>query len=216
MLWEDNPVFPLYDFILIIQDVPDLDFDVDADFVLVVEKDAVFQRLLEERMFSKRMFSRAVMVTGKGVPDLATRQLVHHLAVVLPVLILTDCDPYGFEIFLTYKFGSLASSYSQEPLAAPFSWWLGVHPADMQDLDSSLQDFSVADRKRILDINEREYIRTNPILQRHVDLMWDMKVKAEIQQVFEENEPGYLVNTYLPVKFNELEQLLSNPGFTEV
>ena len=172
----------------------------------MVEKDAVFQRLLEERMFSKRRFSRALLITGKGVPDLATRQLVSYLAIGLPVLILTDCDPYGFEIFLTYKFGSLASSYCQEPLAAPFSWWLGVHPADLQHLDFPLQDFSEADRKRIIDITEREYIRSDPILQDHVDLMWDLKVKAEIQQVFEEREPGFLVNSYLPAKIDELQQ----------
>ena len=193
-------------FISIIQDVPDLDWEVDADYVLVVEKDAVFQRLLEERILSKRKFSRVLMVTGKGVPDLATRQLVSYLAIGLPVLILTDCDPYGLEIFLTYKYGSLASSYCQEPLAAPFSWWLGVHPADLQDLDFPLQDFSDADRKRIIDITEREYIRSDPVIQHHVDLMWDLKVKAEIQQVFEEREPGFLVNSYLPDKIDELQR----------
>ena len=195
------------DFILIIQDVPDLEFEVDADFVLVVEKDAVFQRLLEEGIFSVKELSRVVMVTGKGVPDLATRQLVSYLSKGLPVLIITDCDPYGLEIFLTFTFGSLASCYCQEPLAAPLSWWLGVHPADMQDLDFPLQDFSTADRKRIIDITDREYIQSDPVLRRHVDLMWQLKVKAEIQQVFEEREPGYLVNTYLPGKINQLQQV---------
>ena len=173
----------------------------------MVEKDAVFQRLLEEGIFSVPEFSRVVLVTGKGVPDLATRQLVSFLSRDLPVLILTDCDPYGLEIFLTYTFGSLASAYCQEPLAAPLSWWLGVHPADMQDLDFPLQDFSMADRKRIIDISGREYIRSDPVLRHHVDLMWHLKVKAEIQQVFEEREPGYLVNTYLPGKINQLQQV---------
>ena len=179
----------------------------DADFVLVVEKDAVFQRLLEEMIFSVPEFSRVVLVTGKGVPDLSTRQLVSSLSHELPILILTDCDPYGLEIFLTYCFGSLASSYAQEPLAAPLSWWLGAHPADMQHLGFPLQDFSVADRKRIIDISHRDYVISDPVLSRHVDLMWQLKVKAEIQQVFEEREPGFLVDTYLPAKIMELEQI---------
>ena len=173
----------------------------------MVEKDAVFQRLLEEGLLNHPKFSRVVLVTGKGVPDLATRQLVHYLSRGLPVLILTDCDPYGLEIFLIYKFGSLASSYCMEPLAAPFSEWLGVLPADLQDLHFPLKDFSNADRKRIIDIGRREYIKDDPILQGHVDLMWNLKVKAEIQQVFEEREPGYLLNTYLPLKINQLAQI---------
>ena len=49
----------------------------DADFVLVVEKDAVFQRLLEERIFTKQEFSRMVMVTGKGVPFLYRKESLY-------------------------------------------------------------------------------------------------------------------------------------------
>ena len=57
----------------------------------------------------------------------ATRQLVYRLTIqfILPVVILTDCDPYGFEIALTYKFGSLAMAWAPERLAVPSAIWLG-------------------------------------------------------------------------------------------
>ena len=40
--------------------------------ILVIEKDAVFQRLLEDGFPS---LIPSVMVTGKGMPDMATREL---------------------------------------------------------------------------------------------------------------------------------------------
>ena len=43
-------------------------------FVLVVEKDATFQRLLDDGVCSA--IGPCVVITGKGVPDLNTRQLV--------------------------------------------------------------------------------------------------------------------------------------------
>ena len=192
------------------QNIPDLDSVVDpgVEFLLVVEKDAVFQRLLEEDVFGQELLARAVLVTGKGMPDIATRQLVTHLAGRgLQVLVLTDCDPYGLEIFMTYKFGSLSSCWSQEPLAAPSSLWLGVHPQDMLDLGfprSRLRPHSVADKKRILDFNRRVYVQADPQLRQSIDLMWNLGGKTEIQQVFEEREPGFLVESYLPMKMAQL------------
>lgn len=42
----------------------------EARYILVVEKEAVFVRLAEDRLTAK---IPAILVTGKGVPDLATR-----------------------------------------------------------------------------------------------------------------------------------------------
>ena len=48
----------------------------DAAYVIVVEKDAVFNRLCAERVFEKLP---CVLVTAKGFPDLATRKFLHLL-----------------------------------------------------------------------------------------------------------------------------------------
>lgn len=52
-----------------------------------------------------------VVITGKGFPDFTTRKFVKICAesLSIPVLALTDCDPWGIEIVCVYKYGSLVS-----------------------------------------------------------------------------------------------------------
>ena len=42
----------------------------DAQFILLVEKDAAFMRLAEDRFYNKYP---CIIITGKGQPDVATR-----------------------------------------------------------------------------------------------------------------------------------------------
>lgn len=66
--------------------------DVDAEYVLVVEKDAVFQQL-HRYGFWKR--NKAILVTSAGQPDRATRRFVRRLSeeLKLPVYVLCDSVP---------------------------------------------------------------------------------------------------------------------------
>jgi len=50
-----------------------------------------------------------ILITGKGVPDLSTRSLVHKLAskLQIPVLGLFDWNPFGVAIWKTYRQGSI-------------------------------------------------------------------------------------------------------------
>ena len=68
---------------LIPQDVVGIErMATSAKAVLVVEKDATFQALIQEG-FIQKLAGKILMVTGKGVPDLNTRQLVHRSVVRL-------------------------------------------------------------------------------------------------------------------------------------
>lgn len=58
-------------------------FHSDARYILVIEKDAIFQRLLEDRYFLK---VPCILMTAKGYPDLASRALLHRLHQELPSL----------------------------------------------------------------------------------------------------------------------------------
>ena len=195
------------------QDVSDLrDLRTRASFLLIVEKDAVFQRLLEEGVFAAGL-PPFIMVTGKGVPDLATRQLVYRLTTEfsLPTFILTDCDPYGIEIALTYKFGSLAMAWTPERLAVPSAIWLGLLPSDLGQLEigeESMRPLSKEDRKKIQDLHLRDYVGNFcPQLTEELEILWRVGRKAEIQQVSEEREPGFLAQGFLSTKLLHLERL---------
>eukprot|EP00879_Flechtneria_rotunda_P028392 GHRR01030499.1.p2 GENE.GHRR01030499.1~~GHRR01030499.1.p2 ORF type:complete len:167 (+),score=61.40 GHRR01030499.1:105-605(+) len=97
-----------------------------ARCVLVVEKDAIFQRLVEDRLFDDLP---CIIITGRGMPDIATRAFVaavtrsaaagpsgvaagsNHLASNnngLPVLGFVDWNPPGVAILLAYKYGTAA------------------------------------------------------------------------------------------------------------
>ncbi len=66
--------------------------DVNAEYVLVIEKDAVFQQLHRLGYWKK---NKALLVTSAGQPDRATRRFVRRLSeeLKLPVYILTDSIP---------------------------------------------------------------------------------------------------------------------------
>ena len=190
------------------QDVMEMkDVVTNAKFILVVEKDAVFQRMMEEGVMGGHLPS-FIMITGKGVPDLATRQLVHILSsqLGLPIMIMTDCDPYGLDICMMYKYGSLAMAWAAEHLAVPTSVWLGLLPSDISRLSimpSSMKLHSAQDRKKMMDLSSREYVTKDNRLTEELEILWEMGRKAEIQQVVEERDRGFLSHQFLPRKIFE-------------
>lgn len=119
-----------------IEPTPDLiEFkDVDAEYVLVVEKDAVFQQLHRYGFWRK---NKAILVTSAGQPDRASRRFVRRLneELKLPVYILTDSDPYGYYIYSVFKIGSITLSYESERLATPSAKFIGVMMTDVYGVD---------------------------------------------------------------------------------
>ena len=115
-----------------IEPTPDLiEFlDVDAEFVLVVEKDAVFQQLHRYGFWRKY---KAILITSAGQPDRATRRFVRRLSeeLKLPIYVLADSDPYGFYIYSVFKIGSITLSYESERLATPDAKFIGVMMSDV-------------------------------------------------------------------------------------
>lgn len=76
----------------------------DAEFILVIEKEGVYTRLAEDQFFRK--YHPCILVTGKGFPDVATRQWVRQMAIALqiPIYGLADCNPYGIAVLNSYQY----------------------------------------------------------------------------------------------------------------
>lgn len=74
----------------------------DVQYILVVEKDAVFNLLCDPTN------SNRIIVTGKGFPDHLTKRFLSLLSITyphLPVLGIADIDPYGLNIMKQFKSG---------------------------------------------------------------------------------------------------------------
>uniref|UniRef100_G1R5X4 DNA topoisomerase (ATP-hydrolyzing) n=1 Tax=Nomascus leucogenys TaxID=61853 RepID=G1R5X4_NOMLE len=174
----------------------------DAKFVLIVEKDATFQRLLDDNFCNK--LSPCIMITGKGVPDLNTRLLVKKLwdTFHVPVFTLVDADPHGIEIMCIYKYGSMSMSFEAHHLTVPAIRWLGLLPSDLKRLNvpkDSLIPLTKRDQMKLDSILRRPYVTCQPFWRKEMEIMADSKMKAEIQALtFLSSD--YLSRVYLPNK----------------
>jgi len=89
------------------------------EFILVVEKEAVFSYLQWE-------LPEAIVVTGRGFPDRATSNMVRALSLSypeVPIYGLVDSDPHGVLICRNYECGSPHTGEEQIPVAVQY---LGV------------------------------------------------------------------------------------------
>ncbi|XP_039124499.1 meiotic recombination protein SPO11-2 [Dioscorea cayenensis subsp. rotundata] len=102
----------------------------DARYIIVVEKDAIFQRLAEDQLYNQ---IPCILITAKGYPDIATRFFLHRLSQAfpsLPILALVDWNPAGLAILCTYKFGSIKMGLEAYRYACNVKW-LGLRGNDL-------------------------------------------------------------------------------------
>lgn len=130
-----------------------LSLNTDAEFVLVVEKETVFTTLASSSQGFLTQ-SKCLLLTGKGYPDKAATLLLARINTarpVLPILVLTDADPHGLHIALTY----------QRALPNPDAFrYAGVRPSEMDGMLSELPDTV------LLSVTQRETVLATNVVQR--------------------------------------------------
>ncbi|KAE9411586.1 DNA topoisomerase IV, alpha subunit [Gymnopus androsaceus JB14] len=150
------------------EDVETFNVDDDLAWVLVVEKDAVFQTLCHLNATNHSSLpGKGLIITGKGYPDLATRHLVKTLSDFLPrtipIVVLVDGDPYGLDILSVYKFGSTRLRHENEKLAAGRVKWMGL-------LSSELAGLGI-DKDALIPISQHDEKKALSMLQRPPEIM---------------------------------------------
>lgn len=180
------------------------DIESDAEFILVIEKDAAFLRLSEDNFYDEYP---SILITGKGFPDLATRMFLKKIVkeLDLPVLSLVDSDAYGAHIQLIYAVGSKSMSYQTPFLTVPEIKWLGVRPSDLDKYNiprSVRLPMDENDIKRAENLVEEEFIQERPEYKKEIELMIDREEKAEIQALASKGFQ-FLSEEYLPSKLEE-------------
>lgn len=177
--------------------------DVKADFVMVVEKDTVLNNIRKSGFIQKY---NAILMTGSGEPDRATRMMVKKLNEKWkkPVVIFADADPWGLGIALRYKIGSESLSYDSERLVAPNAKVLGM-------MFSDIYDYNIPEVARLTstaeDINRANDMKKKPWLQekqwqKELNLFLKKREKCELDAFFKHGFK-YLAEQYLPRKLRE-------------
>ncbi|CAI9098097.1 OLC1v1034680C1 [Oldenlandia corymbosa var. corymbosa] len=184
------------------------DMSSDALFILLVEKDAAYMRLAEDRFYNR---FPCIIVTAKGQPDVATRLFLRKMKMELklPVLALVDSDPYGLKILSVYGCGSKNMSYDSSNLTTPDIKWLGIRPSDLDKYKIPEQcrlPMTEQDIKTGKDLLEEDFVKKNPGWVEELNLMVKSKQKAEIQALSSFGFQ-YLSEVYLPLKLQQQDWL---------
>ena len=195
-----------------------------ARFLLVVEKEAIFRRLVEDRIWLQPGLG-CVLLTGCGMPCLATRATLKQLADAhpgIPVLGLADYNPYGLGILMCYAHGAAkrgggggggggeeeedeggGGGGSGACDAVPQLRWLGLRGVDLPAHGvpaAAMQPLTPADRSRAAGLAACPHVARSPPLAAEV-AAWRAEggAKAELEALMSRGV-GYLAGVYLPTK----------------
>jgi len=180
--------------------------DVGVEYVLVAEKNAIFDRLNEDGYWKK---NKCLLMTTAGQAARGARRLLQRLTeeLKLPAYALTDSDPYGWYIYSTMKYGSMALAHESDRLGCPQLKFLGLSMSDIEhyDLRSVTIKAKEVDIKRAQEMKEYDWFKAKE-WQSEINKFLDKKIKAEIQALSSKNLQ-YISSTYLPDKINSKDFL---------
>ncbi|MBY9007129.1 MAG: hypothetical protein KGD63_10250 [Candidatus Lokiarchaeota archaeon] len=175
----------------------------DAEFILVIEKNAVMMRLTEDRFWRKYP---CILLTAQGVGNVATRMFLKRInkELNLPTFTLVDSDPYGHYIHSVYLRGSKRLSYETPFLATPNIKLLGVLTKDLDEYNIpkiARLPMKPLDVKRAKDMLKEDFVKNNKKWEQDIKLALKDKVKAEIQALSTHGFK-FITEEYLPKKLS--------------
>jgi DNA topoisomerase VI subunit A len=188
--------------------VDEIDFKkVDAKFALVVEKNAGFERLHEDKFWQKH---KCILIGTGGQPSRGTRLLIQRLNNEhdIPVYVFTDNDSYGYYIYSVIKSGSISLAHVSDRIATPEAKFIGLTTSDVikYNLKKATIKAKDVDIKRAKELLNYEWFAKNPRWQKEINLMIEKGVKAEIEAL---SHLGlkFMSETYLPDKLKNKDFL---------
>jgi DNA topoisomerase VI subunit A len=153
----------------------------DATSIVIVEKDAVAQRLAQARWWDA---ARCIMICGMGFPAVSTREFVRKLIDTLGIraVILADADPSGIRLALNYAHGAISTALETPWLACDELRWAGLHPSDIDRHCPTnlirLSDIDYEDARLLLEHPSRAYV--NERVREELAILVERGIKAEL------------------------------------
>lgn len=184
-----------------------IDFvDVKAKYVLVVEKDALWQRLNEDLFWKKE---NAILITPQGQAARGTRRLIRKLASMgLPIYVFTDSDAWGWYIYWTIKTGSINLAYMGNDIATPEARFIGVTMSDLDKyefLNKLTINASEVDLKRAQEMLAYSWIKKYKEWESELERM--IKLKKKLEQDALQGPRLTFVDDYIREKIKNKEYL---------
>jgi DNA topoisomerase VI subunit A len=180
--------------------VEELEFaEVKADFAMVIETAAMYERLVEEK-FSKN--HNAILIATQGQAARGVRRLIHRLSNEsnLPIIVFTDGDPYGYYIYSVIKMGSINLAYLSSDLGTPKCKFIGMTMTDIEryGLERVTEKLKDLDIKRIKEEMNYAWFK---------DKRWQLELKKMLkggvrieQQALANKSLDFVAKKYLPEK----------------
>jgi DNA topoisomerase-6 subunit A len=173
--------------------------EVDAEFVLHVEKDTVWRRFNEDKFWKKH---NCILMHGGGQPPRGVRRLLHRFnnELNLPVYCLLDNDPWGYYIYSVIKQGSINLAYESKRMAVPDARFIGLRSIDYErcELTPSVKiDLSDADIKRAKQIAKYPWFERKSAWQKEIKKMLSNGFKLEVEALISK-DISYVTEEYTP------------------
>lgn len=188
--------------------VEDIQFKkISAEYILYMEKAAVWERLHEDRFWEK---NNCIIMSSQGQTTRGIRRLLQRLSEEhkLPIYVLTDYDPWGFYIYSVVKYGSIALAHASDKLTIPNVRFLGIMSDDIEKygLQKHFIKLKDTDISRIKQVAEYEWFKENKEWQKEFQAMKKYGAKAEIQALSARGI-SFISEKYLPEKIKKKEFL---------
>ncbi len=181
--------------------------NIKADYCLVIETGAMFDRLVEEKYPQN---NNCIMISTKGQAARGCRRLVNRLSLEqkLPIIMFTDGDPWGYYIYSVLKAGSMALAHESERLGTPKATFVGMTMTDVETygLEKVTEKLKDVDKKRISELLQYPWFQTKE-WRHELKLMESKGVRIE-QQALASKSLEFVAEEYLPNKIAK-KQILS-------
>jgi DNA topoisomerase VI subunit A len=178
-----------------------------ADFILFVEKDAVFTRLNEDGFWKK---NNCILMTSGGQATRGARRLLQRISqeLKIPIYVLVDNDPWGLYIYSVLKQGSINLAYESMRMAVPGVRFLGMSAFDYEKFKLTP---AVQIKLKQEDVTRAEQMKAYPWFkdkkwQREIQGLLDNKFKMEVDG-FLTKSISFMTEEYIPKKLRDRDYL---------
>jgi DNA topoisomerase-6 subunit A len=172
----------------------------EAEFILLVEKEAVWARLNEDKFWKRH---KCILVTGQGQPPRGVRRLLHRMVkeLDLPLYVFVDNDPWGYYIHSVVKQGSINLAFESQRMAIPSAQFIGLSAYDPVKFGISPSvsiKLNEQDRSRAKELLAYEWFQDRK-WQREIKHMLREGVKWELEALSNKGL-SFVTEEYLPEK----------------